>query len=60
MSGTESYVLKVFYRSLNRSFPIQLDAFILVNEAQQIQQYDMVFRRWGWVSISSNTAFSLA
>ncbi|WVQ82767.1 hypothetical protein IAT38_004899 [Cryptococcus sp. DSM 104549] len=38
------------YPILNKTFPIQVDAFMLINENRQIQQYDASFRRWAWAT----------
>ena len=44
---------QVFYKALDRSIPVQLDSYILVNDKRQVQQYDISVRRWAWVSIES-------
>ncbi|ODO07179.1 hypothetical protein L198_00758 [Cryptococcus wingfieldii CBS 7118] len=38
------------YPVLNKTYPIQIDAFIRVNEKGEIQQYDASFRRWAWAT----------
>ncbi|OCF55462.1 hypothetical protein L486_06946 [Kwoniella mangroviensis CBS 10435] len=38
------------YPILNETFPIQIDAFMQVNENSEIQQYDVSFRRWAWAT----------
>ncbi|WWC58717.1 uncharacterized protein I303_101261 [Kwoniella dejecticola CBS 10117] len=38
------------YPSLNQSFPIQIDAFMKVNDNREIEQYDVSFRRWAWAT----------
>ncbi|ODN84561.1 hypothetical protein L202_00488 [Cryptococcus amylolentus CBS 6039] len=38
------------YPILNKTYPIQIDAFIRVNEKGEIQQYDASFRRWAWAT----------
>ncbi|ODO11658.1 hypothetical protein I350_00442 [Cryptococcus amylolentus CBS 6273] len=38
------------YPILNKIYPIQIDAFIRVNEKGEIQQYDASFRRWAWAT----------
>ncbi|KAK8865951.1 hypothetical protein IAR55_001100 [Kwoniella newhampshirensis] len=38
------------YPVLNQTFPIQIDAFLLINDQKQIQQYDASFRRWAWAT----------
>ncbi|WWD17858.1 hypothetical protein CI109_102302 [Kwoniella shandongensis] len=47
---TTSIKFEFNYPILNQTFPIQIDAFILVNDKGQIQQYDASFRRWAWAT----------
>ncbi|WVR05902.1 hypothetical protein IAU60_002928 [Kwoniella sp. DSM 27419] len=36
------------YPLLNLTFPIELDAFLTINDNGEISQYDLIFRRWAW------------
>ncbi|WVW82297.1 hypothetical protein I302_104303 [Kwoniella bestiolae CBS 10118] len=38
------------YPILNETVPVQIDAFMQVNEKSEIQQYDVSFRRWAWAT----------
>ncbi|WVF70462.1 hypothetical protein IAT40_005252 [Kwoniella sp. CBS 6097] len=50
MMVSTSIIFQFHYPILNRTFPIQIDAFMEVNEQREIQQYDVSFRRWGWAT----------
>ncbi|GFZ43541.1 hypothetical protein JCM24511_01261 [Saitozyma sp. JCM 24511] len=45
-----SVKFEFWYDVLNRSFPIQIDAYFLVNDQGEISQYDVSFRRWAWAT----------
>ncbi|WRT64160.1 uncharacterized protein IL334_001089 [Kwoniella shivajii] len=38
------------YPVLSETYPIQIDAFMQVNDNGEIQQYDVSFRRWAWAT----------
>ncbi|OCF34054.1 hypothetical protein I316_04401 [Kwoniella heveanensis BCC8398] len=38
------------YPILNQTFPIELEAFLTIDDNKQITQYDLIFRRWAWAT----------
>ncbi|WWC58712.1 uncharacterized protein I303_101256 [Kwoniella dejecticola CBS 10117] len=38
------------YPVLNTTYPIELEAFLTINEQKEITQYDLIFRRWAWAT----------
>ncbi|WVQ97456.1 hypothetical protein IAU59_004569 [Kwoniella sp. CBS 9459] len=38
------------YPILNQTFPIELEAFLTIDDTRQITQYDLIFRRWAWAT----------
>ncbi|WWD09740.1 hypothetical protein V865_007868 [Kwoniella europaea PYCC6329] len=39
-----------YYGALNQSFPIEIDALFSINDDLQVQEYDLIFRRWAWAT----------
>nr|XP_019042637.1 hypothetical protein I302_09246 [Kwoniella bestiolae CBS 10118]OCF21567.1 hypothetical protein I302_09246 [Kwoniella bestiolae CBS 10118] len=39
-----------FYGALNQSFPVEIDALFNINDEFQVQEYDLIFRRWAWAT----------
>ncbi|WVQ62172.1 uncharacterized protein L199_000310 [Kwoniella botswanensis] len=38
------------YPILNTTYPIELEAFLTINDKREITQYDLIFRRWAWAT----------
>nr|XP_019015057.1 uncharacterized protein I206_01145 [Kwoniella pini CBS 10737]OCF53838.1 hypothetical protein I206_01145 [Kwoniella pini CBS 10737] len=38
------------YAILNTTYPMELEAFLTINDKKQITQYDLIFRRWAWAT----------
>ncbi|WWC86258.1 uncharacterized protein L201_001131 [Kwoniella dendrophila CBS 6074] len=38
------------YPLLNTTYPIELEAFLTINDDREITQYDLIFRRWVWAT----------